>query len=64
MGNMKDSMLHESMAVVSSDGTVLWIPASRLESSCSLDLSKFPFDEQECILRFGSWTYDGFKVAS
>lgn len=22
----------------------------------------FPFDEQTCVLKFGSWTYDGFKV--
>ena len=62
MGNFRDLVLHEAMAVVSSDGTVLWIPATRLESSCSLDLSKFPFDEQECVLKFGSWTYDGDKV--
>lgn len=25
-------------------------------------LKYFPFDEQTCVLKFGSWTYDGFKV--
>ncbi len=62
MGNNKESIMQESMAVVSSDGTVLWIPPSRLESSCSLDLRRFPFDEQTCVLKFGSWTFDGNKV--
>jgi hypothetical protein len=23
----------------------------------------FPFDEQTCVMKFGSWTYDGFQVA-
>ena len=22
----------------------------------------FPFDEQTCVMKFGSWTYDGFQV--
>ena len=22
----------------------------------------FPFDEQTCWLKFGSWTFDGFQV--
>ena len=22
----------------------------------------FPFDEQTCVIKFGSWTYDGFQV--
>lgn len=23
----------------------------------------FPFDEQTCVMKFGSWTYDGFQVS-
>ena len=26
--------------------------------SCALELHNFPFDTQDCSLRFGSWTYD------
>ena len=51
-----------ALAVVSSDGTVLWIPMSILKSTCSIDITHFPFDEQTCFLKFGSWTYDGFKL--
>ena len=24
--------------------------------------SSFPFDEQRCFLKFGSWTFDGTKI--
>ena len=28
-----------------------------------MDVEYFPFDEQTCVMKFGSWTYDGFQVA-
>lgn len=52
----------EAMAVVSNDGSVLWIPPSIFRSSCPIDITHFPFDVQTCHLKFGSWTYDGFKL--
>lgn len=27
-----------------------------------IDLSRFPFDSQNCLIRFGSWTYDTTRV--
>ncbi len=50
------------MCVVSSDGTVLYIAVARTKSTCTVDIRLFPFDTQYCHLKFGSWTYDGFKV--
>ena len=29
---------------------------------CQMDVEYFPFDEQTCVMKFGSWTYDGFQV--
>jgi hypothetical protein len=52
----------EAMAVVSSDGSVLWIPMAIFKSTCSIDITHFPFDVQTCNMKFGSWTYDGFKL--
>ena len=52
----------EAFAVVSYDGTVLWIPQAIYKSSCVIDITYFPFDIQTCKLKFGSWTYDGFKL--
>ena len=47
---------------VSSDGTNLWLAPIILLSSCKIYVKFFPFDEQHCELKFGSWTYDGFHL--
>ena len=44
--------------MVESNGNVFWSPPARLRSSCKVDISYFPFDIQNCLLKFGSWTYD------
>ncbi|XP_072013846.1 neuronal acetylcholine receptor subunit alpha-6-like [Amphiura filiformis] len=44
------------------DGTVAWNPPAIFRSSCSIDISYFPFDEQQCRMKFGTWTYDGSLV--
>eukprot|EP00091_Calanus_sinicus_P024032 TRINITY_DN8400_c0_g1_i1.p1 TRINITY_DN8400_c0_g1~~TRINITY_DN8400_c0_g1_i1.p1 ORF type:complete len:270 (-),score=74.23 TRINITY_DN8400_c0_g1_i1:118-837(-) len=33
-----------------------------MTSSCKIDTTWFPFDDQQCILKFGSWVYNGFKM--
>ena len=33
------------------------------QSTCLIDITWFPFDDQNCEMKFGSWTYNGFKVA-
>uniref|UniRef100_A0A1I7UUM1 Neur_chan_LBD domain-containing protein n=1 Tax=Caenorhabditis tropicalis TaxID=1561998 RepID=A0A1I7UUM1_9PELO len=43
--------------VVSSDGSVLFAPPGIMQFSCSLSMTWFPYDEQVCYLKFGSWTY-------
>ena len=40
-----------------------WKPPAIYHSSCEMDVEYFPFDEQTCVMKFGSWTYDGFQVA-
>ncbi|CAI9719255.1 neuronal acetylcholine receptor subunit alpha-10-like isoform X1 [Octopus vulgaris] len=52
----------QSKAMVSSDGTVFWPPPAKLRSSCKIDITYFPFDDQMCKMKFGSWIYDGFQV--
>lgn len=49
-------------ATIYSGGLVEWKPPAIYKSSCEIDVEYFPFDEQTCVLKFGSWTYDGFKV--
>jgi len=39
-------------------GDMLWSMPAIYKFSCSLQLEMFPFDTQDCLMRFGSWTYD------
>ena len=48
--------------VVYSDGTCNWVPLGLYISSCTINIRWFPFDDQICTLKFGSWTYDGSKI--
>ena len=43
-------------------GEVYWKPPAIYKSSCKINVEWFPFDEQNCDMKFGSWTYNGFKV--
>lgn len=43
-------------------GEVVWNPTAIYKSSCEINVEWFPFDEQSCAMKFGSWTYDGFQV--
>ncbi|VDM55877.1 unnamed protein product [Angiostrongylus costaricensis] len=48
--------------VVSSNGDVLLAPPGIVKVSCELSMTWFPFDEQICFIKYGSWTYTGSKL--
>jgi len=48
--------------VVTNEGGCTYIPPGIFKSTCKIDITWFPFDDQECEMKFGSWTYDGFKL--
>lgn len=52
----------KSQIKVSSNGDSLWLSPVILISSCKIFVKYFPFDEQHCKLKFGSWTYDGYQL--
>ncbi|XP_072013805.1 uncharacterized protein [Amphiura filiformis] len=62
VGDSNDIKAEGLKLVVSSDGSVQWTVKATLRSACQMRLISFPFDRQECILRFGSWSYDGTLV--
>ena len=33
-----------------------------IRSTCKVDITWFPFDQQSCELKFGTWTYSGTYV--
>lgn len=51
-------------ATLNYTGRVEWKPPAIYKSSCEIDVEYFPFDEQTCVMKFGSWTYDGFQVST
>ncbi|XP_006188470.1 neuronal acetylcholine receptor subunit beta-3 isoform X1 [Camelus ferus] len=59
-GRFEGSLM--TKAIVRSDGTVVWTPPASYKSSCTMDVTFFPFDRQNCSMKFGSWTYDGTLV--
>ena len=54
---------YQTNVVVTSDGKCSYIPPGIFKSSCQIDITWFPFDDQDCEMKFGSWTYNGFNVS-
>ncbi len=56
------TVTHLTKAHLFHDGRVTWILPAIYKSSCSIDVTFFPFDQQNCTMKFGSWTYDREKI--
>ena len=61
-GDQFDSTYHTNI-VVTHTGLCTYIPPGLFKSTCTIDVTWFPFDDQHCILKFGSWTYDKNKLS-
>ncbi|XP_061520577.1 cholinergic receptor, nicotinic, alpha 11 [Phycodurus eques] len=48
--------------LVNSSGYAEYLPPGIFMSTCNVDVRWFPFDIQKCVLKFGSWTYDGWLL--
>lgn len=46
-------------ALVYPDGNVMWIPPVSHRTLCRFDLRRWPYDENICFIKVGSWTFDG-----
>lgn len=56
-----DATFHTN-TLVTHTGQCTYIPPAIFKSTCKIDVRWFPFDEQRCELKFGSWTYDGWSI--
>lgn len=54
---------YKSNVLIYSDGKIVWIPPAIYQSSCTIDVTYFPFDQQKCVMKFGSWTFTGDQVS-
>ncbi|XP_054742321.1 uncharacterized protein LOC129247286 [Anastrepha obliqua] len=53
---------YQTNVVVRNNGSCLYVPPGIFKSTCKIDITWFPFDDQRCEMKFGSWTYDGFQL--
>lgn len=56
------AVTHMTKAHLFYNGKIRWVPPAIYKSSCSIDVTFFPFDQQNCKMKFGSWTYDKAKI--
>lgn len=47
-----------SKVVVQHSGRVRWMVPLIVNSACAVDVTYFPYDQQVCEVKFGSWIYD------
>ncbi|XP_016407992.1 neuronal acetylcholine receptor subunit beta-3b isoform X1 [Sinocyclocheilus rhinocerous] len=59
-GRFEGSLM--TKAIVRYNGMITWTPPASYKSACNMDVTFFPFDRQNCSMKFGSWTYDGNMV--
>ncbi|KAK0181639.1 hypothetical protein PV327_003909 [Microctonus hyperodae] len=59
-GNYEVTLM--TKATLKYTGEVSWKPPAIYKSSCEINVEYFPFDEQSCLMKFGSWTYNGAQV--
>ncbi|XP_077419497.1 neuronal acetylcholine receptor subunit beta-4 [Vanacampus margaritifer] len=48
--------------IVLSNGSINWLPPAIYKSACKIEVKHFPFDMQNCTLKFRSWTYDHTEI--
>jgi nicotinic acetylcholine receptor len=56
------SELNYGRVKIYNDGYILWSRPGMIKSTCTFDLTSFPYDEQYCNMKFGSWSYHGDEV--
>lgn len=49
-------------AIVLFNGSISWLPPAIYKSACKIEVKHFPFDQQNCTLKFRSWTYDHTEI--
>ncbi|XP_068210831.1 neuronal acetylcholine receptor subunit alpha-7-like [Palaemon carinicauda] len=43
-------------------GRTYWFPPTHITVNCELDISEWPSDQHECLVRMGSWSHHGQQI--
>ena len=54
--------MYKHKVSIMSDGQCAWLNPVTLKTICRVDVSYFPFDDQKCGFKFGSWAMDASKI--
>ena len=52
----------QTKVMVENDGACIWMSPATYTSTCSINVRYWPFDNQECSMTFGSWSYGKMYV--
>ncbi|XP_066262696.1 acetylcholine receptor subunit alpha-like [Euwallacea similis] len=55
--------ISDTMCTVNYMGSVLCVPPLHFDTLCVPNLKKYPYDTQECTVRFGSWVHKGEELS-
>lgn len=53
---------YKTSVICTHDGSQSWLVPVFVTTSCLYDVTNFPYDRQQCFLKFLSWTYDQVKL--
>ncbi|XP_041056184.1 acetylcholine receptor subunit alpha [Carcharodon carcharias] len=57
------AIVHMTKVLLDYTGKIVWTPPAIFKSYCEIIVTHFPFDQQNCSIKLGIWTYDGTRVA-
>ncbi|XP_073245838.1 neuronal acetylcholine receptor subunit alpha-10-like [Porites lutea] len=49
---------YKTPVILTNKGKCSWYCPVSFTSTCPINVQYFPFDQQKCVLKFGSWTYE------
>ena len=59
---MKHEDYEETDVIVHNSGWCFWIPPMTTYTYCGMDFTYWPWDIQNCVVTYGSWTKSGWEM--
>ena len=59
---MKHEDYETTDVIVHNSGWCFWIPPMTTYTYCKLDFTYWPWDIQNCVITYGSWTKSGWEL--